>query len=488
MNIVETILFQCRQQPPAAAIYVPGQDRGLISYRRLEQSIHNISRRLLSLGLRPGSVVALSINHGVLHVVTLLALARLGITTLSVREGVPPLPFRIDALISDSRLPGSPIDRVALADLSWMEGDGQPIERRHIPPINDNDVFRLVLTSGTTGDSKAVAISRRLLAGRIGWHLTMFGNRFPHCDRFYSDMPLTTVLGFQMLIYSLLRGGTMVLPGDRFEPTLQAIEEYKVQCLISPPGGLELLSRWYDVVPAYQSSLELVFCAGDVLSSTLSNRVRSRICSHLTAVYGSTEMGTTATAPAHTIAGEPGAVGFVTPGAAVQIVDGSGTVLAPGREGLLRIRSDYAVDGYFGNPEESAKTFRNGWFYPGDIGRLGEDDLLVITGREQTTLNIGGDKINPEAIERVLSAFDGVLEVGAFGMPNEFGNHEICAAVVCREALDLPKLKAHCAKHLTPNFVPSRIFAVPRLPRNDMGKVDRRRLPEVVGQGPALII
>jgi acyl-coenzyme A synthetase/AMP-(fatty) acid ligase len=484
MNIVDAILFQCRRQPPVAAIYVPGQDRGLISYRRLEQSIHNISRRLLSLGLRPGSVVALSIKHGILHAAMLLALARLGITTLSVREGVPPLPFPIDALISDSRPPASPVDRVALVDLSWMEGDGRPVEPRHVPPTKDDDIFRLVLTSGTTGDSKAVAISHRLLSGRIGWHLTMFGNRFPRCDRFYSDMPLTTVLGFQMLIYSLLRGGTMVLPGDRFDSTLQAIEEYEVQCLVAPPGGLELLSRWYDVVPAYQSNLDLIFSAGDVLSSALSDRVRARICSHLVAVYGSTEMGTTATAPAHAIAGTPGAVGFVTPGAAVQIVDRSGTVLAPGQEGLLRIRSDYAVVDYFGNLEETTKTFRNGWFYPGDIGRLGEDGLLVITGREQTTLNIGGDKINPEAIERVLSAFNGVLEAGAFALPNEFGNHQVGAAIVCSQALDLQKLKAHCAEHLPPNFVPSRIFISASLPRNDMGKVDRRRLPEVFGQGP----
>ena len=485
MNILDTILFQCRQQPPVAAICVPGQDGGLISYRRLERSIHNISRRLLSLGLRQGSIVALSIKDSILHAATLLALARFGVATLSVRDNVPPLPFAIDALICDSRLPLSTIERVALIDSSWMEGDGQPIERRHIPPIKDNDIFRLVMTSGTTGNSKAVAISHRLLSGRIGWHLTMFGNRFPRCDRFYSDMPLTTVLGFQMLIYSLLRGGTMVLPGDRFEATLQAIEDYKVQCMIAPPGGLELLSRWYDVIPSYQSNLELIVCAGDVLSSQLSSRVRSRMCSHLVAVYGSTEMGTTATAHAHAISDTPGAVGFVTPGAAVQIVDRSETVLPPGQEGLLRIRSDYAVDGYFGNPEETAKTFRNGWFYPGDIGRLGDDDLLMITGRDQTTLNIGGDKINPEAIERVLTAFDGVLEAGAFGLPNELGNNEVCAAIVCREQVDQQKLKAHCEAHLTPSFVPSRVFLTDRLPRNDMGKIDRRQLLTLAGRTAA---
>ena len=190
----------------------------------------------------------------------------------------------------------------------------------------------------------------------------------------------------------------------------------------------------------------------------------------------------TAAAFAHEIMGTAGAVGFVTPGTTVQIVDRSGTVLRPGREGLLRIRSDYAVDGYLNSPEETTQAFRDGWFYPGDIGALDEDELLVITGREQTTLNIGGDKINPEAIERVLAAFDGVREAGVFSLPNEFGNNEICAAVVCEGKPDEQKLKAYCAAHLALHSVPSRIFFASRLPRNEMGKIDRVHLPSIAGQ------
>ena len=339
-----------------------------------------------------------------------------------------------------------------------------------------------MLTSGSTGMPKAVAISQRLLSERIGRHLTVFGNRLPRCDRLYCDMPISTSLGFQFLIYALLRGGTIVFPGDRFNSTFQAIEEYKVQCLIAPPGGLETFARWFDTIPAYQSNIELIFSGGDAMSAALSNRVRSRICSHLVLAYGSTEASMTAAGPAHEVVGSPGAVGFVTPGTAVQIVDRSGTVLPPGQEGLLRIKSDYAVDSYLGNPEETAQTFRNGWFYPGDTGALDSNELLFITGREQTTLNIGGDKINPEFIERVLSGFSGVVEAGAFGLPNEFGNNEVCAVVVCREQIDPEKLKAYCAEQLTPNFVPSRVFFAERLPRNDMGKIDRRRLPGVAGQ------
>ena len=379
MNIVDAILFQCRRQPPVAAICVPGQDPGLISYRRLEQSIHNIGRRVLPLGLAPGSIVAVNIQDVIFHAAMLLALTRLGLATLTVRDGVSPLPFKIDALITDARVPVSTVDRVAVADRSWMTGDGEAIERRYVPPTSANDICRLMLTAGSTGTPKAVAISQRLLSERIGRHLTVFGNRLPHCDRFYSDMPLSTSLGFQFLIYSLLRGGTIVFPGDHFDSTFQAIEEYKIQCLMAPPGELETLARWFDTIPAYQSNIEIILCEGDALSPSLSNRVRARICSHLVVAYGSTEASMTAAAPSHQIVESPGAVGFVTPGTAVQIVDRSGTVLPPGQEGLLRIKSDYAVDGYLGNREETAQTFRDGWFYPGDTGALDTNELLFIT-------------------------------------------------------------------------------------------------------------
>ena len=73
----------------------------------------------------------------------------------------------------------------------------------------------------------------------------------------------------------------------------------------------------------------------------------------------------------------------MTPGTTVQIVDGSGAVLSPGQEGIVRIKSDDAVDGYLGDAAETAQAFRDGWFYPGDTGTLDADEMLVVTGRVQ---------------------------------------------------------------------------------------------------------
>src|SRR5882762_7088085 len=117
MNIVDAILFQCRRQPPAAAICVPAPGIGLVSYRRLENFIHNISRKLHAFGLPPQSVVAIDVDDIIFHVAIVLALTRLGVVTLSLREEGDSAPVGIDALITTTRQPLATTGRIILADL-----------------------------------------------------------------------------------------------------------------------------------------------------------------------------------------------------------------------------------------------------------------------------------------------------------------------------------------------------------------------------------
>jgi acyl-CoA synthetase (AMP-forming)/AMP-acid ligase II len=474
MNIVDPILFQCRRQPPVAAICVPGAEISLVSYRRLALFIHNISRRLAATGLRPGQLVAVSIEDQIFHIAMLLALARLGMASVStLRAARPSLP--VDGFITDKTLPAGVVDRLILADMSWTEGDGISVDA---PPVRPDDLCRVILTSGTTGEPKGVPISHRLLAERISRHTTVFGARVADCRRIYSDMPISTSLGFQFLLATLWRGGTYSLPGDSFESTLTAMEQHRTQCVLAPPSGIELLLKWFEVTPAYQSNLQVVISGGDLLSQALSRRVRARMCSHLVSAYGSTEASITATAPAHEIDRVPGAVGYLTPGVRAQIVDRDGVVQPPGHAGLLRIRSEFAVDHYFGEPSGSERVFRDGWFQPGDFATLDAELLLAITGRDKNVLSIGGDKISPEVIEAVVGAFPSIAEVAVTSLPNAVGNHELVAVIVGNGEIDLEALGRHCAAQLSPQFVPGHFAVTDHLPRNDMGKIDRPRLVE----------
>jgi acyl-coenzyme A synthetase/AMP-(fatty) acid ligase len=118
--------------------------------------------------------------------------------------------------------------------------------------------------------------------------------------------------------------------------------------------------------------------------------------------------------------------------------------------------------------------------YPGDVGYLRGDDLLVITGREETLLNVGGDKVNPEIVEEVLCSFPAVADSAVLNVANELGIEEIHALIVPRAALDEPELRKHCAQHLQHIFIPVRFLAVEGIPRNDMAKIERGRLMDLL--------
>ena len=187
-----------------------------------------------------------------------------------------------------------------------------------------------------------------------------------------------------------------------------------------------------------------------------------------------------ASMPAHFAPDVTGAVGFVLPGINVQVVDEGATPLPRGTEGILRIKSEYGAREYLDDPEESARVFRDGWFYPGDLGYLTEQNMLVISGRSKTVINVGGEKVNPERIEEVLSAHPSVQQAAVLAVNNERGADEVCALIVPRSPLVAQDLKAFCSEKLPSRFVPTRFISVSNLPRNEMGKIERLKLLDFV--------
>jgi acyl-coenzyme A synthetase/AMP-(fatty) acid ligase len=170
----------------------------------------------------------------------------------------------------------------------------------------------------------------------------------------------------------------------------------------------------------------------------------------------------------------------VTPGIGIEIVDEADRPLAPGVEGIVRVLSEFAVDRYIDDPVESAQVFRDGWFYPGDLGSLTADNLLIISGRRNDVLNAGGGKMAAEKVEAALMSFKGVNEAAVFLTTNELGAEEVWAGVVCSQKIDTESLLAHCRPRMPVVFVPTQIATLDALPINAMGKVDRPRLKEMV--------
>jgi acyl-CoA synthetase (AMP-forming)/AMP-acid ligase II len=478
MNIIEPILFQMKCQPEAPALCAHGSD--IVSYARLATRMNIVARRAMSIGLKPGDVVALSITDQLLHSIVILGLTQIGIIPISVAMQRPPPGLKIAAVISNTNYPFAPQARHLPLDFTWVAGDGTPVEAVPGEKTRSDQTCRIILTSGTTGTAKAVALSHRLAMARNERFQFLLGNRHPACSRVYLNIGVATSLGYYFLIYILSRGGTLFLRGEDIEETLRSFGIFRMQALVGSVSNLTYLVDLCERDPSLAFHVDTIFCGGSVISRAMLERVRPRLCSHLFCRYSATETGTTATAPAEQIVHIPGAVGYVAPGVSVQIVDDSGRCRPAGQEGIVRIASEVAVDGYFDDPETSSEFFRDGWFYPGDIGSLTPDNLLIISGRSSSVLNVGGGKISAEKIEVALMSFKGVSEAAVFMVSSPRGAEEVWAAIVCSEKVDGERLREHCRPRMPAVFVPARIVTLDALPINATGKVDRPRLKQIV--------
>ena len=265
MNIVEPIFTQCRNKPAEIALCAPGTEFNVVSYARLARSVNNVCRRVIAAGLAPRSRVAVFVDDPILHAIMLIALTRLGIVTISGKNRNFAWRFEVDAIIADKPFPNR-AKRTILADAGWASGDDRPIANEHIHRASPDEVCRIMLTSGTTGDDRAVAVTNRTMAARIDRQCAYLGPRAPFCSRTFIDLTLATAIGFQFLIGTLWRGGAVFLAGDP-QQTVNALPIYKVQNMLASPAGLLGLLEAMERRPEYQCGFEAVFSGGSISNS-----------------------------------------------------------------------------------------------------------------------------------------------------------------------------------------------------------------------------
>jgi acyl-coenzyme A synthetase/AMP-(fatty) acid ligase len=257
---------------------------------------------------------------------------------------------------------------------------------------------------------------------------------------------------------------------------VQAFDLYTVTGMVTAPNGLSQFLRFYELPGAPACSFDVIACLGAQLPRALAQRAQAHMTPHLSSGYGSTECGQTATAPVGAIRQASGAVGFIAPDLSVEVVDEKGHSVPPGREGHIRVKSPHAVTEYLADRTATAEAFRDGWFYPGDLGSLTSDRMLIIGGRSNSLINLGGDKIKPELVEEVLITFGGVQEAGVFERRDAFGIAELWAAVVSTGAINAAMLKCICDQQLGAAYAPRHFVQVHALPKNEAGKLDRAKL------------
>lgn len=474
LTFFDYLRFQAASNPSAPAIVHP---RGVVEYRQLVQGALNTASHIAA-NFKLGDILALRIQNPELHCCMIAGGMLAGVTTVSLgARGARAEDIPVTAFVYDEK-PDSDWRKPFQIAPDWVKTENQQGKKSLKAPPRET-ISRVIYTSGTTGATKAVPFTEEQLLARV-WAQVVGLRLMLGPSRSLSMMGVMSGAGFTNLMLTFMTGGAMFLGFDSPGAPL-SLALYNIDRLMASPMQLMKFIRVLREKRVSFPSLKSLVVGGSHISPQLARQAQTEVCRNLICLYGSTEMGVIATAPADAIMNQEGAAGYVVPGVTVEIVDSNDNPVGPNQEGALRIRVPNAPNRYVNDPEAAKTAFRDGWFYPGDVGRIGEDGLLFLAGRESERLNAAGVKVAPNVVEDVVMDWPGVIDAAAFEHLNDMAMGEIAVAVVAEGKLDQQALGKFCRERLR-ECAPKRILLIKDVPRNEMGKIDRTKLQGLAKQ------
>ncbi|KUI25894.1 acyl-CoA synthetase [Mycobacterium sp. IS-1496] len=390
------------------------------------------------------------------------------------------------ALVPDGVAPARGWDDFA----DWLS-TGSPAPS---PQIDDDQLLRLMYTSGTESRPKAVMHTSRslmwqyvstIMAGSMsGDDVEIHSLPLYHCAQLDNFLATDVYLG----------ATSIILPRPDPELVLRSIERYGVTNYFAPPTVWISLLRCPVFDEVDLSSLRKGYYGASAMPREILGEIRERLPNlRLWNFYGQTEMAPLASAlgpdeqDAHA-----GSAGRPVVNVETTILDEDDSPVAAGVVGEIAHRSPHLMLGYLDDPAKTAEAFRGGWFHSGDLGYYDEHGLLHVVDRKKDMIKTGGENVASREVEEVLYRHAGVQEAAVFGLAHPVWVETVVAAVVLRdgcsvgsEAVTEDDIIAHCRAHLAGYKTPKQVFFVDALPKNPSGKLLKRDLRQRFSTAPS---
>lgn len=329
------------------------------------------------------------------------------------------------------------------------------------------DPLLFIMTSGTTGSSKACRLTQHNLAWAGELAAREFG--LGPDSRYLTPLPLFHINPYVVALLPAMAVGSAVALGGRLPGAKLAEAAVRVGAT-----GLSLVPALAaDVVSAgakLPASLRFAVSSSAPLSPELLEKFERFSGTQVRQCYGLSESSGFVAFGSLSPRQPNGSVGPIS----------SGWELRLSAEGEVCVRSAGVFGGYEGDAAATASTIRDGFLHTGDVGRLDEHGNLWLKGRLKEMVNRGGEKVAPLDVEAALRQHPAVAEVAVFAIPDERLGERVAAAVVWRgpEAFDEDALVALAQKTLPETHVPETWVTLDSLPRGPTGKVLRRVLAD----------
>ncbi|TQC43027.1 AMP-dependent synthetase [Rhodococcus sp. WS4] len=454
---------------------------GSLTNAQLLGRVRAAARHLQDLGIGPGQVVALKLTNRSEFVVLLFAAWRLSATITPVNPTLTEIEVARQLSDSAARLlvveysatPVGDIATLAVGELFQEATESDPT-----PHADAAALALLIYTSGTTGVPKGVMLDHANIdsMAQMGLEALQLGP----ADRCLLILPLFHVNGIVVSVLTPLLAGASVTIAGRFDlrTFFELVESEHPTYFSAVPTIYNLLAALPDDVRPDTSSLRFGICGAAPAPPQLLTRFEARYGCPILEGYGLSE-GTCATT-LNPIAGprRAGTVGIAFPGQEIRIVDERGTDAAPGVDGEVVVRGPNVMRGYFGRPDDTARTIVDGWLHTGDVGNLDAEGYLTLVGRSKDMIIRGGENIYPKEIEDVLAGHPTVLEAAVIGVPDDKWGEVVVAYVQPRPGtrVDTASLTALCVHQLSHYKRPTTIVVVDAIAKNAVGKIDKTML------------
>lgn len=487
--------------PNKIAIQLEGEEHW--TYKQLNEKSRAYANQLKSMGVQKGDRVGILLYNCLEYFALYFASAKIG--AIAVRLNFRLTTNELDYAINDSGVKVlafhsslteriEPIretipvehficleendDEISDWALTWDVLDNGSTEYIEESIYLDDPVM-LMYTSGTTGNPKGAIWTHN----NTFWFSIMqvMKWRFTGEEVSLTTGPLYHVGAMEdIALPTLLVGGTVIITkskGFSMERTLNNFVNNKVTDTFLFPF---MIYEWlhldnYDSFDL--SNLKRIYTGGDSLLPWAIEKI-SEAYPHieLMQVYGLTEGTPIAASLDHKdIITKYHTVGKPMPMTEIKIMNETGNEAGPNEVGEILTRSPAVSKGYWGNPEETKKTFVNGWCKTGDLGMIDEDGFLIISGRKKDMIRSGGENIYAAELEDVFYRHEAIQEIAIIGIPDPQYIETVCAVIVKKEGYELTEEEVieYSQQHLASYKKPRKVVFVNKLPRTPSGKVQK---------------
>jgi long-chain acyl-CoA synthetase len=470
MHIVDMVYFWARTMPLRPAVIQP---EGILTYRALAQGIESAAEHFARSIPDRTKPVTVSLPSAPKMLIASLGLFRAGFDIIVAGQNeIAHIPLADSNTLVYERGKTNSAERTNIVfEESWLDiGAGAPRQSRPLsqPRTRNADIF--FFTSGTTGRPKRVVRTYRSWEQQILFNST---SAFADFDRVLLIPGLNSSMGFGRA-YSALYNRKTICFAEAGQPMLWLANTYDIDLIVASPQQALALAEIQEKVTRYPlAALKTILLGGSPVSADGIRRIKKYLCRNVILYYGSTEAGAAALAPHDMIAHIPNAVGFIAPGAQVEIVDAADNVLPVGSEGFVRLRTTQYVMNF-----EIVDS--NAWFYPGDIGWLTEDGVLCIGGRKGDVVNRGGVKLSMTDFEDFLRSCPGIKDAGMCTLMGISGFEEVWIGLVLEPLADIGPLREKIEANTNFGTNIDKLFVVESIPRGTLGKIQRDELKKML--------